>query len=113
MSTLLPDFLPSLGQCSCGVKEWKWERWGKILGKSTEFRHFTHCHIVCKGCRRKGKLTLDRSISASPIFLYPEDAPAIQQPNWVQDHFEMEVPLTLLMENITWIPENRKPSDIE
>jgi hypothetical protein len=115
MSKLLPDCLPGFDPCSCGEGEWMWEGWGKIGGRPNGFRRYISSRIVCKACRHKAILTLHSATSLVPsIFLYPEDAPASQRPNWVQDHFEIRVPfgsvspIRSMSPNITWNRQKRQ-----
>jgi hypothetical protein len=109
MSRLLPGYLTAFHSCSCGDSQWMWERWGRVTGKLTGFRHHMYCDFVCEACRQKVRLNLcpDETSGIPPIFLYPNNTIALKPPNWVQDHFEMSILPSRLDKNISWLPRKR------
>jgi hypothetical protein len=109
MSRLLPGYLTGFYPCPCGDSQWRWERWGRVAGKPTGFRHHMYCDIVCDACRQKARLNLcpDKTSHIPPIFLYPNNAVAPKPTNWLQDHFEMSILPSRWDENILWLRRKR------
>ncbi|KAF8309601.1 uncharacterized protein EI90DRAFT_3025049 [Cantharellus anzutake] len=110
MSRLLPLYLTCFLDPCCGDSQWMWERWGRVTGKPTSFRHHMYCEIVCEACRQRVRLTLcpdEKTSPIPPIFLYPNTMPFKPQ-NWVQDHFEMSLLPSRLDKNISWAPKAEK-----